>query len=594
MSDNKAAIVLDGVGKKYRRFRSPQHRILDLLGVPLRSANYSEFWALQDISLTVPQGTRLGLIGRNGAGKSTLLRLISQQSQPSTGRITVNGQVQALMELGTGFYPDFTGLQNIRSALAFHNLTSREIAERTDEIIDFTELEAFIDRPVREYSAGMYARLAFAVATSIKPEILIIDEILGAGDAYFTGKSIRRMKNLAESGATILFVSHDTSAVQMLCDQAIWIHKGRMVMHDDTLTVSKAYLAHVREEEEVRQRARTLQLTERQAAALSDKQALFRLRGANGSPPAKPVAIGQITIGQGDAVLDHIDPGTGEAERSGGLMVDKGKMNWGDTAVLEGKLGRQFGNFGGAYGHAPFTFSVPPGQAAGRWIEISHGPVAADLVSIELHEPGSGSYTALGTLGANERGWARTRLELPQHLLADTEEEASASAVLQELVSLDKTERYGSGEARVTSFAFMVDGKRCHTLITGEPASAVFTWKSDKPINDASAVIAIYQGDGTCAMQVVSQRDGFELGTLDGEGVLKVDFTPLLLGPGEYIVSVALFKALSITSAHEAEAYDLHDRCYTLKVLPPPGINIGIGTVNQAGKWSAHRSSSIT
>ncbi len=213
---------------------------MDALGIPVSKKRYDIFPALSEMNLEICRGERVALIGRNGAGKSTLLRVISGQMQLDSGLLTVNGTVQALMTLGTGFHPNFTGMQNIHSSLAYQGLSSEELDRCVADIVDFVELEGFLDRPVKEYSAGMYARLAFAVATSVTPDILIIDEVLGAGDAYFLGKCIQRMKALTSQGATILFVSHDISSVQMLCDRGIWIENGRIRDDGDLLAVSKA------------------------------------------------------------------------------------------------------------------------------------------------------------------------------------------------------------------------------------------------------------------------------------------------------------------------------------------------------------------
>jgi lipopolysaccharide transport system ATP-binding protein len=272
MSDT--AIRADDLGKMYRLYRRPADRVLDALGVDRllfwRRPSYSEFWALRGVRIEVARGERLGIIGPNGAGKSTLLKILCGNVRPSEGGYRVRGQVQALMSLGTGFHPELTGRQNIRASLAYHGLPRRTVASKEEEILDFAELEDFIDQPVKTYSAGMYARLAFATATAIEPEILMIDEILGAGDAYFTGKCVERMKGITEdNGATVLFVSHDLSSVQRLCTRLVWMERGRIRMEGPTPDVLPAYLDHVRAEEDVRHRAEEMHLGRRQARALA-------------------------------------------------------------------------------------------------------------------------------------------------------------------------------------------------------------------------------------------------------------------------------------------------------------------------------------
>ena len=255
MSD--ALIQLDDVSKFYRLFRRPVDKVLDALGVARwlfwREKRYEEFPALQKIDLAVPRGQRLGIIGSNGAGKSTLLKLIAGIMPPTSGAIAVNGRVQALMELGTGFHPELTGRQNIRAALSYQGFSSRDIRDKEEEIIDFAELSQFIDLPIKTYSAGMNARLAFSTATSVEPDILIVDEILGAGDASFQNKCIARMTKYTAAGrATMLFVSHDLSGVQAMCEKTIWIDHGRIVAEGDTLDVLRKYYRAVIEEEKRR------------------------------------------------------------------------------------------------------------------------------------------------------------------------------------------------------------------------------------------------------------------------------------------------------------------------------------------------------
>lgn len=581
MSD--IAIKIEGVTKSFRRFRHPGWRALDAFGVSVPRSRYDIFDALRGIDIEVRQGERTALIGRNGAGKSTLLRLISGQMQPDSGRVQVTGNIQALMELGTGFHPDFTGIENIHAALALQGLRGSSLRTQVEEIIDFTELEGFIERPVREYSAGMYARLAFAVATTIKPEILIVDEILGAGDAYFVGKSIQRMKALTENGATVLFVSHDMSSVQLLCERAIWIDRGMVRKEGPILQVSKAYMAAVREDEEIRTRARTMSLTRQQAAGL-DRQSrvtLFRLIGEV-TPPRKPLSVSAIRFGSGDTELGRIEP-TRSADEGNGPMLDAAHMNWRGPETASGRLCWQFGDFGGLFGHAPWQITWPAAPVENAWIELDVLASQTDPVAVEQFDPEANGYVRLGKIEASGTDqWEAVKVSCLEQPIAEGERVTHKL----DLLELKSDDRYGSGEAHITAFGFLdADGERRHTLITGEEASAVIAFSARGELLDPVAVIAIYRPDGTCVMQVVSNRDGTSFGTVAGERLIRVNFAPLQLGPGDYIVSVALFKELNIATRVEPQAYDLHDRCYALKMLPPPGVGIEIGVVNQQATW---------
>jgi len=187
-----------------------------------------EFWALKDISFEVKQGERVGIIGRNGAGKSTLLKILSRITEPTIGRISIKGRVASLLEVGTGFHPELTGRENIFLNGAILGMSKDEIKKKFDEIVAFAEIEKFLDTPVKRYSSGMYVRLAFAVAAHLKPEILIVDEVLAVGDAAFQKKCLGKMREVAGAGRTVLFVSHSMGAVSTLCDKAIFLEKGKV------------------------------------------------------------------------------------------------------------------------------------------------------------------------------------------------------------------------------------------------------------------------------------------------------------------------------------------------------------------------------
>ncbi len=246
------AIVLDHVSKRFTmehdRPRSLQEVVLSLAQ---RGHNRrpETFWALRDVSFTVRQGEACGIIGENGSGKSTLLKLITRILQPTEGTIQVNGRIAALLELGAGFHPDLTGRDNIYLNGSILGLSRREMQERFDEIVSFAELERFIDVPLKHYSSGMQVRLGFAIATSVDPDILLIDEVLAVGDESFQHKCLARIDEFRAQHKTIVFVSHDLATVNRLCDRAVWLEDG--IVRDQGLTrrVIDFYLASVEEKE---------------------------------------------------------------------------------------------------------------------------------------------------------------------------------------------------------------------------------------------------------------------------------------------------------------------------------------------------------
>lgn len=206
------------------------------------SPTKEEFWALKDVSFSVQEGERLGIIGRNGAGKSTLLKILSQITSPTEGIVRLRGRIASLLEVGTGFHAELTGRENIFLNGAILGMKRKEIQKKFDEIVAFAEVDQFLDTPVKRYSSGMYVRLAFAVAAHLEPEILIVDEVLAVGDMQFQKKCLGKMKDAAQSGRTILFVSHNLGAVKQLCGSCILLEKGKAIARGSTQDVIETYI----------------------------------------------------------------------------------------------------------------------------------------------------------------------------------------------------------------------------------------------------------------------------------------------------------------------------------------------------------------
>lgn len=258
MSDN--IIEVRNLGKKYI-INHQQERYTALRDVmvnkvknfgkkKIQTGEKEEFWAIKDVSFDIKQGDKVGIIGRNGAGKSTLLKLLSRITEPTTGSIAVNGRVASLLEVGTGFHPELTGRENIYLNGAILGMGRQEIKKKFDEIVEFSEVEKFLDTPVKRYSSGMYVRLAFSVAAHMEPEILIVDEVLAVGDSQFQKKCLGKMGDVSKQGRTVLFVSHNMGAIQQLCDKGILLEKGKVKMAiDDIHTLVKEYANQSNSEE---------------------------------------------------------------------------------------------------------------------------------------------------------------------------------------------------------------------------------------------------------------------------------------------------------------------------------------------------------
>lgn len=286
------AIAVAGLGKRYRlgELRGRPTLVTDaavqaarwvVRRAAARHPAVEELWALRDVSLTVGEGERVGVIGRNGSGKSTLLKILARVTEPTTGEARVRGRVGAVIDVGTGFHPELTGRENVFLNGAVLGMSRGEIRRKFDDIVAFSEVEAFLDTPLKRYSSGVKVRLAFSVAAHLEPEILLIDEVLAVGDAEFQRRCLSRMQEIGRSGRTVLFVSHNLSAVEALCDRAVWLDSGRVVDDGAAPDVAAAYFGS-------RRRAGTPEWLAPPRLA-RDRDLVCRglvLRGADGVPRA--------------------------------------------------------------------------------------------------------------------------------------------------------------------------------------------------------------------------------------------------------------------------------------------------------------------
>ena len=244
---SEVAIRVDSLSKCYQIYDKPRDRLLQMLSGGKRQY-FREFWALREVSFEVRKGETVGILGRNGSGKSTLLQLICGTLNPSSGSIQTNGRIAALLELGAGFNPDFTGRENVGLSCTLLGLSAEETAARFDDIAAFADIGDFIEQPVKTYSSGMYVRLAFAVNIVAQPDIMIVDEALAVGDMNFQAKCMTAMTRLQQSGASVLFVSHDTSAVKSLCKRAVYLDGGRVRASGAAGEIAELYMRTMREE----------------------------------------------------------------------------------------------------------------------------------------------------------------------------------------------------------------------------------------------------------------------------------------------------------------------------------------------------------
>jgi lipopolysaccharide transport system ATP-binding protein len=562
------AIRFEQVGKMYKVFGSKLDTALDALNLPSfgRDRRFREFWALREIDLELPRGGRMGIIGRNGAGKTTLLKLVTGNVSPSEGNVTVNGNVQALLEIGGGLHPEFTGRENIRASLSYLGLSGPEIEEAEQEIAEFTELGRFLDQPFKAYSQGMQARLSFAIATTVQPEILIVDEILGAGDAYFFTRSTARMSHLIESGAGVLLVSHALDQVARFCDRTIWLERGRIAMDGPTDEVVKAYERFIRELEDRRLRAKNAKAALPQYDAFDRDTFTDALVGTI-RPEAESVDVASLTLWRDGVLEGEIDVGGAQdvdTAGAGGLLLEDG--GWEPPAADADRYFRSV-----AEGPARFRFGLwffyPRSRYEVEVVYRTHGGPA----SLQFAR-GSDSGEISSLAPAEE--WTTHRFELPgggDALEAGEEERISRWPGVEGL-AIDRVRTVGEGDAEQTVF-------RVH-----EPFSvlveATATASGALPLVPAALVFRL---DGIVATRHVGEREVHHLE--EGDRLeLRLDLGSLLLGNGTYLLSVGLYRELDVGNTLSSTAYDYFDRSFEFVVTGNPPLHTE--AFRHPGNWT--------
>jgi lipopolysaccharide transport system ATP-binding protein len=571
MSD-ALAVRLTGVGKMYKLFKSRADNLLDAVGlahlVPWHRVEYREFWALRGIDLELRTGQRIGIIGRNGAGKSTLLKLLTGNLAPTEGSVEVTGQVQALLDAGAGFHPDFTGYENIRAALIYQGLKQREIAEAEAEIAEFTELGQFLGQPFKTYSAGMQARLAFATATVVKPEILIIDEILGAGDAYFIAKSTERMKQLVDTGASVLLVSHAMTQITQMCEIAIWLDRGEIVMMGESLDVVKAYEQFIRKLDDRRLQAKNIK--RRTGISPSSVELdnpgvdLYVAFGLDG-PGDSRLEIDEVRLLRGGEVLDTISVGGPQdvnAAHSGFVILDY--SSWSSPLETGDRFFRRIGKpSGDEPGLAQLYFNVLVSEGVEEWeLEIDYrlsSNASASVTVVANHSP----PRSLGVLRPSE-DWQRARLAIrPDEVPLTT----ALAAV-------------GHPGASTSGISGPVDDDLSHW-----PGEGLLHVRRVELLDGFDQPCTVFEVDSTLRVKVVfdvDESDTYEL--LPVVNIYRIDGVNVTTQLGEwltrrfdpgtsYVISIAMYKSFDPYLNEPPKAYDWVDRSVEFKVVgAPPAI----------------------
>ncbi len=570
------AISLRGVGKMYKLYSSRLENFLDAIGfsrvLPWRRVKYREFWALRGIDLEVPRGKRLGIIGCNGAGKTTLLKLITGNLPPTEGSLTVNGSVHALMTTGAGFHPEFNGLENIEASLTYQGLSPRQIRAAIDEIAEFTELDAFLDQPFKTYSAGMQARLTFATATTLAPDILIIDEILGAGDGYFIAKSRERITRLVqETGATVLLVSHALDQTVRFCEETIWLDRGRIVQRGPTLEVVKAYeqFLRVRNERRLKAKNKLRGGRDRDVTQLGmyNNHVLFRffVSGVRGAT----CDIADVTVRENGEVHEHVAVGDAQdcnTSRSAFVQFEQ-PHGWSSpqsdrdrhyrSVALDGSgstsaAGAVIFYFYGFFDDLTYT------------ADVTYRCRDAEEAAVEVWK--DGETIARHPLPAGSGEWTTRVIEVaaPVGAMAKKGEDGAAA---QTAAETKRAARHWPSKGTLLIREVKVCGPN-------DQEQAVFTPGQTMTIRltveakttgtiPVLPAVTIFRLDGVIVTRQPTPEP-MMIEFTDGESrTLTLELPDLNLGEGQYVFSAAVFgNAIS-----DEERYDLIDRAYEFEVV---------------------------
>lgn len=589
---SEVAIRAENLVKRYPLAQSPRRRLLYVFGLANVRERTAEKAALDHVSVTISRGEKVGIVGRNGSGKSTFLSLVSGVLQPTSGRLEVRGTVHPLLSLGASFNDEMTAAQNVSAYLAQCGFAGSVAKERAAEIADFAELGEYWDQPVKTYSSGMRMRLMFASATSIEPDLLLLDEVLTVGDAYFVSKSLDRMRQLCSgSGTTLLMVSHSIGMVAELCDRIIWLDQGRVRMDGAPDAVRRAYDVYIRAEEE--NRLKKIQMRAARKWIRADGAPPDRESGPKIDP--RPVSAGKVPQGIAHAQLqtnNRQPPKRGllisrlsfeadgrevgilalQGERGNPIQLSEGfeHGNWGELRHEAGEAVREFLPYGTPFHKLPFLIRDPDlvtqamnGKLSAVLRYRSEYAEELDLIV----QAGASEAQAVAALSISPSDSYRDMRATLVPLAVAQGAEAGKVAV----------GRFGTRRMEIVNVEFL-DGEGRERLVytVGTPFVARLSYRVNDPSFDEKPVIVmVFEKDGYLKTHRF-YLDGQRFGPERPEGIIEVKAAPLLLTPGEYKISIAVHAEGHATRqtprdyfAVSYTVYDMYFRCFSLTVFEP-------------------------
>ena len=534
---NDIVIRATNLGKVYRLYTTPHHRFLDMLGLLRSKGKYTEHHALSGINLEIRRGEKVAIIGRNGAGKSTLLKLISNVSEPSSGTLEVNGDARALLQVGSGFHPDFTGRENVYGYLAYLGITGKEAEKRFSEIVDFAELEEYIEQPLKTYSTGMGVRLMFSTSTSVAPDILVLDEVLSVGDAYFSHKSFERIRDLSErNGTTLLLVTHDVYSAARLCPRMIWLDRGHVLIDGASPTVITAYEDSIREQEEQRLRKRK----QNQLDALTRKESdhrthvMVEIRSRNNQPQQSSVYFSRIELRSSGKVAASLPLNGDENDRGSQIQLEG--SNWGEPAVWNGRKARPMRNFGASFHKVAGVFSIEDLEIKAAALELvieyrTESP--CDLLIRGFY--GQDQFD-LGSLPPVTGMWK-------EHCVSWSLAKADAVRVSETFMrDISLNGIHGSGTFGIADVALLdADGNESYIVTHGTSISFKIHYTLRDPAfrNKAQVLLAVHRDGIHDVCRFITRDLAFDQRK---EGIIRLQIPKLGLANGNYSVSLMIAK----------------------------------------------------
>ena len=511
-----------------------------LTEVLLGSERHEAFWALRNIDLIVREGERVGIVGPNGAGKTTLLKIIAGNLPPTAGRVQVLGRVSSLLSMAPAWNESETGVENIRFNLAVLGVPTRQIESMVDDIVDFTELGAFIFHPVKTYSTGMSARLSFAIATATDPEILIIDEVLGAGDGYFAWKAYQRMKEFCARGRALLFVSHSLSAVQQMCDKVVWMQNGGVRLEGEATYVLRQYeldFRRVEDENLGRRQRRANGLTALPSELPQDSELRLRIVPTNGGHFFATHYVRSIWVeGVQPQVVQVPLELVGPETKGVGGYLDILSSEWGRFHERRGVACRSLAHTTGRNVGGQFAVEIAPPQldpTIGFDVEvIAASTDSREGLAVQMLDEVNGTWKALALSEACsiDRDWNRLRFR-GEYRAPNKIEAARVKAAVTAAAK---------PEAEIVSIVLICDGEKRFVVKEQQPFEIQVGVLFNSSPDIADVGIKLTRADG---VYVFWQSSGMVAGNMvhpSGERTARFMFSENLIGAGEYLVTAVV------------------------------------------------------